>query len=143
MPKKRPVSLMNMSYLSDARSSNGFPRASRIRGQNQTPPKGRHLKPTTLIIRLTWVPNKMQPRHLQESLTPLSRGPGTLQSQRCSLPLSQHIWRAANRPRSTLLTIKRRPTLSSSTCSEFPGAPKRMALFPLRKMRSPAPPNVF
>lgn len=27
---------------------------------------------------LTWVPNKMQPRHLLESLTLLSRGPGTL-----------------------------------------------------------------
>lgn len=33
----------------------------------------------------------MQPRHLQASLTPLSRGPGTLQPQRCSLSLSAHM----------------------------------------------------
>lgn len=83
-----------MSYLSAARSSNGFPSFPDQR-QNQTLPRDRHLKRTTLIIRLTWVSNKMQPRHLQASLTPLSRGPGTLQSQRCSFPLSQHIWRAA------------------------------------------------
>lgn len=68
------VSFTNMRYLSATGSSNGFP----DQRQNQTPPRGRHLKSATLIIRLTWVPNKMQPRHLLESLTLLSRGPGTL-----------------------------------------------------------------
>lgn len=107
VPKKRPVSLTNMKYLSATMASQSFP----DHRQNQTPPRGRHLKWATLIIRLTWVPNKMQPRHLLESLTLLSRGSGTLLTTTSEVQppsISAHMEGGTDyKPQSTLDTKKK------------------------------------
>lgn len=76
---------------------------------------------------LTWVPNKTQPRlpnpRSLEGLEPYGH-------PKVRLPLISAPKEGGPGCQplvySTLLTLKRRPALASSTCSELPGAPERM-----------------